>query len=389
MYDYLWKRMENDHGDLGDIVRAGGRIGPQNMEIEPAVERELPTEAVAFHTRTESPTDGFGHPLVDLRDSLLGRNTGTEFLDGAEAMLAPSKMAMESSSDPGGGGRFILARKVLSGKQEVEISCSIFSSKPSLSSPGEMLQLSGGSTAGPMDHGDDVQIWSPRSSQEIKRRFEIHKKSQAKKVVCVPAPVAASSRPSSEAVPSDLWAWRKYGQKPIKGSPYPRGYYRCSSSKGCSARKQVERSRTDPNILVITYTSEHNHPWPTQRNALAGTARSHPSKNGPKCSSDQGVLKSRTAPKEDPMERLVKHEVAEMEKAIEPAAEDDEFHQSHTRMLPEEDQPDDFFEDLSELETDPLSLIFSSEGFMESKPDEERANKALDPFSTFDWAGSS
>jgi len=28
-------------------------------------------------------------------------------------------------------------------------------------------------------------------------------------------------------------------------------------------RKQVEKSRTDPNMLVITYTSDHNHPWPT------------------------------------------------------------------------------------------------------------------------------
>ncbi|XP_050368134.1 probable WRKY transcription factor 65 isoform X2 [Argentina anserina] len=66
--------------------------------------------------------------------------------------------------------------------------------------------------------------------------------------------------------PSDSWAWRKYGQKPIKGSPYPRGYYRCSSSKGCPARKQVERSRADPTMLMITYSSEHNHPWPASRN---------------------------------------------------------------------------------------------------------------------------
>uniref|UniRef100_A0A453MJL2 WRKY domain-containing protein n=2 Tax=Aegilops tauschii subsp. strangulata TaxID=200361 RepID=A0A453MJL2_AEGTS len=53
------------------------------------------------------------------------------------------------------------------------------------------------------------------------------------------------------------------------------GYYRCSSSKGCLARKQVERSRSDPNMLVITYTAEHNHPWPMQRNVLAGYARAH------------------------------------------------------------------------------------------------------------------
>ncbi|CAD6335154.1 unnamed protein product [Miscanthus lutarioriparius] len=101
------------------------------------------------------------------------------------------------------------------------------------------------------------------------------RKNEVKKVVCIPALPPASSRPGGEVIPSDLWAWRKYGQKPIKGSPYPRGYYKCSSSKGCMARKQVERSRSDPNMLVITYTSEHNHPWPMQRNVLAGYSRPH------------------------------------------------------------------------------------------------------------------
>ncbi|RZC74240.1 hypothetical protein C5167_049720 [Papaver somniferum] len=78
------------------------------------------------------------------------------------------------------------------------------------------------------------------------------------------------------APPSDSWAWRKYGQKPIKGSPYPRGYYRCSSSKGCPARKQVERSRVDPTMLVITYACEHNHPWPASRNNNSSTNSSSP-----------------------------------------------------------------------------------------------------------------
>ncbi|OEL25965.1 WRKY transcription factor 22 [Dichanthelium oligosanthes] len=90
------------------------------------------------------------------------------------------------------------------------------------------------------------------------------RKNQVKKVVCQ-VPVDGSS--------SDVWAWRKYGQKPIKGSPYPRGYYRCSSSKGCAARKQVERSRSDPNTFILTYTGEHNHAAPTHRNSLAGTTR--------------------------------------------------------------------------------------------------------------------
>ncbi|XP_028771045.1 probable WRKY transcription factor 35 isoform X1 [Neltuma alba] len=66
----------------------------------------------------------------------------------------------------------------------------------------------------------------------------------------------------NEGLASDSWSWRKYGQKPIKGSPYPRGYYRCSTSKGCSARKQVERCRTDASMLIVTYTSTHNHPPP-------------------------------------------------------------------------------------------------------------------------------
>ncbi|KAG6418726.1 hypothetical protein SASPL_120930 [Salvia splendens] len=60
-------------------------------------------------------------------------------------------------------------------------------------------------------------------------------------------------------IPPDEYSWRKYGQKPIKGSPHPRGYYKCSTVRGCPARKHVERCLQDPAMLIVTYEGEHNH----------------------------------------------------------------------------------------------------------------------------------
>ncbi|CAN0910989.1 Probable WRKY transcription factor 69 [Linum grandiflorum] len=107
------------------------------------------------------------------------------------------------------------------------------------------------------------------------------KRKVRKKVVSIPSKEVESRFKESEISfpPSDSWTWRKYGQKPIKGSPYPRGYYKCSSSKGCPARKQVERSRVDPTTLVVTYSSDHNHPSPPpppSRSKPAAAAAIHP-----------------------------------------------------------------------------------------------------------------
>jgi len=52
--------------------------------------------------------------------------------------------------------------------------------------------------------------------------MKCRKISQQKRTVLVSVVAGNGTRSSSEDVPADLWAWRKYGQKPIKGSPYPR-----------------------------------------------------------------------------------------------------------------------------------------------------------------------
>ncbi|XP_058104603.1 probable WRKY transcription factor 14 [Magnolia sinica] len=420
MCSFFYRRMENDQGDLADIVRASGGGGATN---NPTVDWQFPSEPVNLSSSIEETMDDFGDPFSNIRDPLLHELdlAGSVFFNGSNSSSGLVKMNVNEDEN-------FLAQKILG--DEMKRPCNIFSRMIQISPNAKMsIPPRISSTAGvasprgikpsPLDGNDmiksnnstidngAVQISSPRNPG-IKRR-----KSQAKKVVCIPAPAAANSRPSGEIVPSDLWAWRKYGQKPIKGSPYPRGYYRCSSSKGCSARKQVERSRTDPNMLVITYTSEHNHPWPTQRNALAGSTRSQPMKNNATSKSSPSIHTPKaTTLKEEHKENdndnaslagitggpvptlgTIKEEVgdAEKEKPIEAGQceFDQGFHNSYRPVVPDSNQPDDFFADLGELEPDPLNLMFS-QGFTGEKSDEDRENKgALDPFSLFDWGGES
>ncbi|KAG6387724.1 hypothetical protein SASPL_152916 [Salvia splendens] len=66
---------------------------------------------------------------------------------------------------------------------------------------------------------------------------------------------------------------RFMGVAKIRPKTNQRNYYRCSTSKGCAARKQVERSPNDPEIFVVSYAGEHTHPRPTHRSSLAGSTR--------------------------------------------------------------------------------------------------------------------
>ncbi|BAT97996.1 hypothetical protein VIGAN_09159500 [Vigna angularis var. angularis] len=180
----------------------------------------------------------------------------------------------------------------------------------------------------PCSQQEQKQPPQPGSASTPKQK---RRKNQVKKVCDVAA----------ENLSSDIWAWRKYGQKPIKGSPYPRGYYRCSSSKGCLARKQVERNKSDPTMFIVTYTGEHDHPAPTHKSSLAGSTRYKPQTGGdttttkpvsPATSSEVAQHSTKSECIEEELEDLMKDD-----------EEANEFDSTETVVS------DDFFEGLEEL----------------------------------------
>lgn len=78
----------------------------------------------------------------------------------------------------------------------------------------------------------------------------------------------------------DGYNWRKYGQKQVKGSNYPRSYYKCTYLS-CPVKKKVERSPAG-HITEIVYKGSHNHPKPQQQLAIK------PAKESISDSEDQG-----------------------------------------------------------------------------------------------------
>ncbi|KAD7480302.1 hypothetical protein E3N88_03438 [Mikania micrantha] len=57
----------------------------------------------------------------------------------------------------------------------------------------------------------------------------------------------------------DGYAWRKYGQKEIMNSNFPRCYFRCTHKQvhGCKALKQVQRFEDDSHMFHIMYFGQH------------------------------------------------------------------------------------------------------------------------------------
>ncbi|KZV36207.1 putative WRKY transcription factor 20-like [Dorcoceras hygrometricum] len=68
-------------------------------------------------------------------------------------------------------------------------------------------------------------------------------------------PLATADRSSD-----DGYNWRKYGQKLVKGSEFPRSYYKCTYPN-CEVKKIFERSPSGQ-ITETVYKGSHDHPKP-------------------------------------------------------------------------------------------------------------------------------
>jgi len=62
---------------------------------------------------------------------------------------------------------------------------------------------------------------------------------------------------------SDGYRWRKYGRKTVKGSPFPRSYFKCTFPH-CLVKKQVEAVIKNGHIVSMTsiYKGKHSHERP-------------------------------------------------------------------------------------------------------------------------------
>ncbi|XP_010247293.1 PREDICTED: probable WRKY transcription factor 43 [Nelumbo nucifera] len=84
-------------------------------------------------------------------------------------------------------------------------------------------------------------------------------KARASRTKKASRPRLAFQTRSTEDILDDGFRWRKYGQKAVKNSSYPRSYYRCTHHT-CNVKKQVQRLSKDTSIVVTTYEGIHNHP---------------------------------------------------------------------------------------------------------------------------------
>lgn len=156
----------------------------------------------------------------------------------------PSAGADDDLSDAPGRSAVAALQSSSSAAESVKLAGTSSNQSASSSSSDDQPEKSTGS-------GGDVEVAKPTAETSVK---VIKKKVQKR----IRQPRFAFMTKSEVDHLEDGYRWRKYGQKAVKNSPFPRSYYRCTNTK-CTVKKRVERSSEDPTVVITTYEGQHCH----------------------------------------------------------------------------------------------------------------------------------
>ncbi|TVU43157.1 EcWRKY-59, partial [Eragrostis curvula] len=125
----------------------------------------------------------------------------------------------------------------------------------------------------PSDPPTEISATTDAGSGNILEEMEVDTEQV---VSCDPLTTCNAVRKPVGSVKNNLsydgYNWRKYGQKKVKGSEFPRSYYKCTHPS-CPVKRKVETT-IEGQIAEIVYSGEHNHPKPhPPRKPLSSTSR--------------------------------------------------------------------------------------------------------------------
>ncbi|KAL7259037.1 hypothetical protein ACSBR1_005025 [Camellia fascicularis] len=194
--------MEDDW-DLHAVVRGCATTSSTTTTTTTTTTTATTTSSCSFQPRANDGDDQFIF-FPDPFESRIAEN-GIDLHDVFKPFFPKSQTLLSPQNTP------ISPLSVLGGLRDL-------SAPPQQQQLQEEKQKQKQSVSGARTSCTSVSTTTTSHTPRSKRR-----KNQSKRVCQVPA----------EGLSSDTWSWRKYGQKPIKGSPYPRWVFNFLTTSLC------------------------------------------------------------------------------------------------------------------------------------------------------------
>nr|AGT57172.1 TTG2 [Salvia miltiorrhiza] len=217
--------------------------------------------------------------LSDLLSAATDASPPAAFTETAGAVIRPTTVRFkpDSAIDLVGVDRMAEAAASHPTKRALEsnVACNVVY-KPiaklvSRTTVSQLSNLKGNSISPTQEVADRIQS-SNQVTQQSGATLEVHPDFPTQSEKRATTPVENHADETKSSIPANIrdrpsydgHNWRKYGQKQVKGSEYPRSYYKCTYPN-CPVKKKVERT-VDGKIAEIVYKGEHNHLKPQPPN---------------------------------------------------------------------------------------------------------------------------